>query len=53
MRGNTSPEEATLILDSSATSHTIEESVARELDADVANGGEASNIQLGENGKVL
>ena len=53
MRGNTSQEEATLLLDSGATSHVVEESVASALQEGVAIRGVASDIQLGESGKIL
>ena len=53
MRSNTPVEAATLILDSGATSHTVEEAVANELQEDIVISGVASDIQLGESGKVL
>ena len=52
-RGDTPGDEATLILDSGATSHAVEETVARSLKDDVTISGGSCNIQLGETGKVL
>ena len=51
--GISNTSEATLILDSGGTSHAVGESVAVALQSDVHIRPAHTNIQLGENGKIL